>query len=243
MQVKIGQDWLGEREALLEGLREYAAILPSAPFRNEYGLRGVSAFALWWFLREAKPTAVFEVGVWRGFGTWLIEQAAAEAEIHCFDPMFFLNAWMSRWKVGRTYRSARARYWTDEFSCAAIEAIVAGHERPIAFFDDHQNKLARLRQARAAGFRDLLFDDNMPGAGTHRTFEDLRLEPEGRALLEREIDRYEIFPALWKFELHLPGLDLAEEGLGFPVEPAFRRVHDERRWHSSVTRISLRAGD
>jgi len=243
MQVKIGKDWLPDREALLDGLRAFAKLLPAAPFRNRYGLRGLSAFALWWFVRETRPTAVFEVGVWRGYGTWLIGQAAPEAKLHCFDPIFFLQPWMSRWKVGRAYRPPQARYWTDDFSCAPIAGLVAAEERPLVFFDDHQHKLARLRQARAAGFRDILFDDNMPRAGTHSTLEDLRLDPAGRALLEREIESYEIFPALWPFELHLPGVDLAEEGLGFPVEPTFRRIYDERQWHSSVTRVRLRPAE
>jgi hypothetical protein len=185
---------------------------------------------------------VFEVGVWRGFSTWLIEQAAPEAEIHCFDPLFFLQPWMSRWKVGRVYRSPRARYWTDEFSCADFSGILASHERPVAFFDDHQNKLPRLRQARAAGFREIIFDDNMASAGTHETLEDLRAGAAGRALLEREVEAYEIFPALWPAEFHAPGLDIVEDGLGFPVEPAFEALYRDRNFYSSVTRVSLRPG-
>jgi hypothetical protein len=240
MRVKIGRDWEPDRAALLEGVREFAALLAGAPFRNKYGLRGVSAFAFWWFLRRHPPDVVFEVGVWRGFSTWLIEQAVPQAEIHCFDPIFFLQPWMSRWKVGRTYRSPRARYWTDEFSCAPVGEIAAAHASPLAFFDDHQDKLARLRQARAAGIRDIVFDDNMPNAGTHRTLEDMRGEPEGRRLLEQEIEAYEIFPALWPVDFHLPGLDIVEQGLGFPVEPALRPVYDDRQWHSSVTYVRLR---
>ncbi|HEX8192584.1 MAG TPA: hypothetical protein VF552_06750 [Allosphingosinicella sp.] len=241
MHTKIGPDWEPDRAELLAGLREFALLMRGAPIRNEHGLRGGSAFALWWFLRALKPTIVFEVGVWRGFSTWLIEQAAPTADIHCFDPLFFLQPWMSRWKVGRVYRSARARYWTDEFSCASISSIVAAHERPVVFFDDHQNKLPRLHQARAAGFREIIFDDNMAKAGTHVSLEDLRGEPDGRALLQREVEAYEIFPALWPAEFHAPGLDIVEEGLGFPVEPAFEVLHRDRNFYSSVTRVSLRA--
>lgn len=243
MDVRIGRDWLAEREALLEGARAFAPLLKRAPIANQYGLRGVSAFALWWFLRALRPTIVFEVGVWRGFSTWLIEQAVPDAEVHCFDPIFFLDPWISRWKVGRTYRSPRARRWTEEFSCAPVGEIAAAHERPLVFFDDHQDKLARLRQARAAGMRDIIFDDNMPGAGTHRTLEDLRREPDGARLLADEIERYEIFPALWPVHFEAgPGLTIDEEGLGLPVEPALKAIYDERKWHSSVTYVRLREG-
>lgn len=241
MQVKIGSDWAPEREALLEAARTFAPLLKRPPIRNQYGLRGVSALALWWFLRRLQPTIVFEVGVWRGFSTWLIEQAVPEVELHCFDPIFFLDPWMSRWKVGRTYRSPRAQRWTEEFSCAPIADLVAHQGRPLAFFDDHQDKLARLRQARAAGIRDIIFDDNMASAGTHRTLEDLRLEPEGERLLAGEVERYEIFPALWPVHFEAaPGLTIDEEGLDFPVEPALKPIHDERNWHSSVTWVRLR---
>ena len=33
----------------------------SQPFQNREGLRGVSAFALYWFLRQLTPTLVIEV--------------------------------------------------------------------------------------------------------------------------------------------------------------------------------------
>jgi hypothetical protein len=241
IRVKIGEDWREDREALLAALREFAPLLERAPFRNEYGLRGVSAFALFWFLRQVRPDIVFEVGVWRGFSTWLIEQAVPEARIHCMDPMVMLQGFMSRWKLGRTYHSARATYAADDFSCAPIAELIAPQKRPLAFFDDHQNKLPRLLQCRAAGIRDIIFDDNMADAGTHRSLEDDRRDPERRHLLEREIEAYEVFPALWPVDARIGTLHLVEQGLGFPVEPALRRVYDERQWHSSITYVRLRA--
>ncbi|HEX5184306.1 MAG TPA: hypothetical protein VFW19_14300 [Allosphingosinicella sp.] len=238
--MKIGSDWDGERDALLAALRAFAPVMARAPFRNEYGLRGVSAFALFWFLRRLQPDIVFEVGVWRGFGTWLIEQAVPEAELHCLDPMVMLQGFMSRWKVGRIYRSPRAAYSGDDFSCAPIAERVRGRLRPLAVFDDHQNKLPRLRQCREAGIRDIVFDDNMVAPGTHRSLEDERLDPAGREELEREIESYEIFPALWPVDARIGGLTVREEGLDFPIEPAFRAIHAERDWHSSVTYVRLR---
>ena len=240
MHVKIGDDWQADREALLAALRDFAPLLERAPFRNRQGLRGVSAFALFWFLRQVRPDIVFEVGVWRGFSTWLIEQAVPEARIHCLDPMVMMQSFMSRWKVGRTYRSARATYAADDFSCAPIGELVGPLRRPLAFFDDHQNKLPRLLQCRAAGIRNIIFDDNMADPGTHRSLEGDRLDPSRRHLLEREIEAYEVFPALWSVDARIGALHIEERGLGFPLEPALRGVYNERRWHSSVTYVRLR---
>ena len=131
----MGADWAPERDALLDALRGFAKVMERAPFRNRSGLRGVSAFALFWFLRKVRPDIVFEVGVWRGFSTWLIEQAVPEAELHCLDPVVMLRDYMSRWKVGRIYRSPAARYSGDDFSCAPIAELIRGHARPLAFFD------------------------------------------------------------------------------------------------------------
>lgn len=241
MRVKTGEDWQDERDALLTALREFAGLLEKAPFRNRYGLRGVSAFALFWFLRKVQPDIVFEVGVWRGFSTWLIEQAVPDARIHCLDPIVMFQTYLSRWKLGRTYRSPRATYSGDDFSCAPIAQLAGAHARPLAFFDDHQNKLPRLLQCRAAGIRDIVFDDNMAEPGTHRSLEDDRRDPQGRLVLEREIEAYEIFPALWPVDARIGTLHIQEKGLGFPVEPALRRIHDERQWYSSVTYVRLRA--
>lgn len=160
MHVKGRAEWERERSSLLDELRQFAGIMKGRPFQNVEGLRGVSAFALYWFIRKVKPTVVFEVGVWKGFSTWLIEQAAPGAEVHCFDPIFFLQGYMNPEQIGPTYRSTFAHYSTQDFSCADIRNVISRHARPLAFFDDHQNKLPRLLQAKDAGIKDIIFDDN-----------------------------------------------------------------------------------
>ena len=112
MRVRTSAEWDLERDALLDALREFARVMKHRPFDNEQGLRGVSAFALYWFVRRTAPSVVFESGVWRGFSTWLLEQAAPDAEIHCFDPLFMLQHLIPRRRIGKTYRSPRARYST-----------------------------------------------------------------------------------------------------------------------------------
>jgi len=237
MYVKTVDDWSRERTELLDGLREFAGVMRGAPFRNREGLRGVSAFALYWFVKRVEPTALFEVGVWKGFGTWILEQAAPEAEIYCFDPMFFLQPYLRARKVGKTYRSKRAHYSTQDFSCADIGDVVVRHARPLAFFDDHQNKLPRLLQCRAAGVKDIVFDDNTSVFHTHRTLEQERQEPQSLELLEREVESYEIFPALWPVDFNRGEMVIKEDGMDFPVDQQLKQLYDERKWHSYVTRV------
>jgi hypothetical protein len=241
MNVKTNADWQKERTALLAALREFAVVLKAAPFQNEEGLRGVSAFALYWFIKQINPTVVFEVGVWRGFSTWLIEQAAPAAEVYCLDPMFLIEYYVDQTKLGQTYRSPRAHYSTQDFSCFEIAKTIDGYSRPLAFFDDHQNKWPRLLQCKAAGIKDIVFDDNTAENYTHRTLEHDRRNPESTRLLEQEIERYEIFPALWPAEMIRGPMHLKEEGIGLPVEDELRPVYEERHWHSYVTYVRLRS--
>jgi hypothetical protein len=240
MKIKIKEDWLAERPELVEMLREFGSVMRSRPFDNREGLRGISAFALYWFVKQIRPTAVFEVGVWRGFSTWIIEQAAPHAEVYCFDPIFYLEHLIRKRKVGRTYRSPRAHYSREEFSCAELEGVVARHGKPPVFFDDHQHKRPRLLQAKGFGIKEVIFDDNMPMPYSHRTLEQERQNPQTHGWLEAEIEDYEIFPPLWDVDLRLGDLHIKDAGLNFPVEKVFRDIHEDRKWYSYVTHVRLR---
>ena len=239
MHVKSTADWQSEQPALLAALREFAEVMKRRPFQNQEGLRGVSAFALYWFLKQINPTIVFEVGVWKGFSTWLIEQAVPQAEVFCFDPIFLIEHLIARDKLGPVYRSPRAHYSSHDFSCAEIGKSIGHHSRPLAFFDDHQNKLARLFQCKDAGIKDIIFDDNTPECYTHRTLEHDRNDPTLRAVLEREVRSYEIFPALWPVDTKIGDVSIREQGIGFPQEKQLKDIHDERNWHSYVTYVRL----
>lgn len=236
--MKSSAEWNDERDALLDALRDFAKVMKYRPFDNEQGLRGVSAFALYWFVRRIAPCLVFEVGVWRGFSTWLIEQAAPAAEIHSFDPLFMLQHLIPRRRIGKTYRSPRAHYSSQDFSCAPIGDLAAGRANALAFFDDHQNKLPRLLQCKAAGIKHVVFDDNLVEPYTHRTLEHERATDA--TILDREIETYETFPALWPVDLRIGDLHLQEAGMDFPVERELRDIYRDRNWHSYVTYVRLK---
>jgi len=243
MIVKTKADWERQRPLLLEELREFASVMKQRPFQNEQGVRGVSAFALYWFIKQVNPTIVFEVGVWKGFSTWVIQQAAPDAEVFCFDPIFLIEHLLEQQKVGPTYRSERAFYFHQDFSCANIQELAAKSARPLVFFDDHQNKIPRLLQAKQFGIRDIIFDDNNPVVGSHRTLEDERRDPQSSAVIEREVQTYEIFPALWDIDALLyDTIRIKEDGMGFPIESELAEIYNERQWHSYVTYIRLTDG-
>lgn len=240
MKEKTKREWEADREDLTMCLRHFAHIFQNRPFQNVWGVRGVSAFALFYFVRQVKPSSVFEVGVSRGFSTWLIEQAVPQAEVYCLDPIFHLDHLIDKTKFGVNYRSQTAHYLKGDFSCEDIGSMVVRTETPMVYFDDHQNCMPRLFQARAAGFKHIVFDDNSVKLPfTHRTLEHEKASPDGRAILEREILDYQVFPALWTFDF--PEYGLAEVGLeNFPIDDELMPIFEERRWHSYVTYLRLK---
>jgi|SRR5215471_6484583 len=241
MIIKRGADWETDRPQLLKKLLEFSAILRERPFDNEQGLRGVSAFALYWFLQQVQPTHVFEVGVWKGFSTWLIRRAVPNAKVFSFDPLLLLEGLLDPVKVGATYRDSSVSYSFQDFSCADLAPVVAESSCSLAFFDDHQNKLPRLTQAKNLGIKHVIFDDNYSSCSTHRTLEDELMGAESANRLAQLVERYEVFPAMWDVDALLNGqLRINEKGLGFPVTKDVMEVYKERDWHSFVTYVRLR---
>jgi hypothetical protein len=240
MKIKRGQDWAPEKPKLLQQLREFNAIMKERPFDNVMGVRGVSALALYWFVQEVLPDAVFEVGVWKGFSTWVIQRAAPHAKIFAFDPLVLLEPLLDPQKVGPTYRDQRVSYSHQDFSCANVAELAAPYSRPMAFFDDHQNKLPRLLQAKSAGIKDIIFDDNDAAYATHKTLEDELLQADSVRLLDELIERYEVFPALWDVDAVLnEQLKIKERGLGLPITADVMEIYQDRDWHSFVTYVRL----
>jgi hypothetical protein len=148
--VTIGQvPW--SREAMIEQLPAFAEIYGRRPIReNVGGMRAPHMFLTWFTLSRLKPTVVVESGVWKGLGTWLIEQACPDARLYCLDPV--LDRLL--------YRSNRASYLQRDFTVVDWQDVP--REDTVLFFDDHQNALDRLKAAKEFGFRHLIFEDNYP---------------------------------------------------------------------------------
>src|SRR6185437_5937347 len=124
----------------------------------------------------------------------------------------------------------------EDFSCVDLEEVITDPERTVVFFDDNHRQIARLEQARRAGIKHVIFDDNPPMPYSHRTLEDERRDPAHAAVLDEMAEAYEVFPAPWhvdeQHEIHVN-----EPGLGFPVTERLQYLYDERKWHSYVTYV------
>ncbi len=138
------------REEIVATIPAFLELYAERPIRdNQGGMRAPHLFATWFMVRKLAPRAIVESGVFKGLGTWLLEQAAPKARLVCMDPD----------PSARIYRSARAEYRTDDFSEVSWDLP---REGTLLFFDDHQDELLRVRTAAKLGFRHLIFEDNYP---------------------------------------------------------------------------------
>jgi len=118
---------------------------------NDGGMKAPHMFATWYLLKKLNPKFVIESGVWKGQGTWLIEQALPKAKIYAIDPSPHY----------REYTSANAEYFEADFE--KIDwSIIPNKSETVLFFDDHQNALNRVKTANYLGFEHLIFEDNYP---------------------------------------------------------------------------------
>jgi len=139
------------RSDLHARLEDFAYLYESRPLKdNPGGMSAVHMFLFWFVLQYLHPRTVIESGVWRGLGTWFIEQACPDGEIWCIDP----NPRFLR------YRSKRATYLTEDIS--RHDWSLCPKDSTLVFFDDHVNALERMRLCVALGFRHLVFEDNYP---------------------------------------------------------------------------------
>jgi hypothetical protein len=138
------------RQAMKERLPEFLRVFAERPFKDNHGgMRAPHLFGAWFMVQTLRPTHIVESGIFKGLGTWLLEQAAPEARLCCIDPN----------PASIVYRSARAQYFTRDFSEIPWDLP---RETTLLFFDDHQDALSRVELAEQAGFVHLIFEDNYP---------------------------------------------------------------------------------
>jgi len=143
------------RDEMIASIEEFSLLYDRRPVRdNEGGMMSPHLFALWSALRKLMPPVVIESGVWKGQGTWFIENACPQADIYCLDVTY----------RHLQYRSSRARYLEQDF--VSVDWSGIPRERTVLFVDDHQSAYERAKSAYWMGFRHLLFEDNYtPGKG------------------------------------------------------------------------------
>jgi len=115
---------------------------------NVGGMRASHMFACWVVMKTLRPEYVIESGVWNGGGTWLIEKTLPGVKIICLDP----NLKKER------YVSKNAVYLKKDFGLINWDKLPK--DKTLIIFDDHQNALRRVREAKKFGFKNIIFEDN-----------------------------------------------------------------------------------
>ncbi len=148
---------------------------------NTYGMKAPHAFLIWFIISKLKPDLIVESGVYKGLGTWLMEQACPEASMVCLDIDF----------GNLEYRSQKAEYHEKDLSL--VDFGDRDLSNSVVFLDDHQDALMRLQQLHWKGFKRAIFEDNYPsGHGDCYSIKKMMenagftaLRPEVKPLRER----------------------------------------------------------
>lgn len=137
------------RSEMRKKLQEFTTLFDKRPIAdNTGGMKSPHLFLTWFVLKKLNPKAIIESGVYLGQGTWFLENACPDAELHCIEP-----------NPDRIqYKSNRAIYYVRDFS--TIDWSNLPKEGTVLFFDDHQNAYKRVKDARWFGFKHILFEDN-----------------------------------------------------------------------------------
>jgi hypothetical protein len=148
---QIGELSWGYSE-MRDAIAEFMELYSNRPVSlNDGGMKTPHMFATWFMLKKLKPEIVIESGVWKGQGTWLIEQALPDAKLYCID----LNLGY------REFISESATYFEQDFEIIDW-SFIESKDRALLFFDDHQNALNRIRKGKILGFKHFIFEDNYP---------------------------------------------------------------------------------
>ncbi len=145
---------------------------------NTHGSGFHNAFWLYYITRILDPDLIVESGVWKGHTSWLLAQACPQADQYGFD----INL------EHLEYSDLPAQMFLQDWQ--AFQFPEFDSDRAVIFFDCHINHAQRIIEAKAKGFRHLLFDDNPP---IHKIFSHVPGIPTAAMLAAGEdIDSREI---------------------------------------------------
>ncbi len=117
---------------------------------NTHGSGFHNAFWLYYIARFLNPDLIVESGVWKGHTSWLLAQACPQADQYGFD----INLEHLEY-LDIPFQMFQQDWGTFQFPDF-------DPDRAVIFFDCHINHAQRIIEAKAKGFRHLLFDDNPP---------------------------------------------------------------------------------
>jgi hypothetical protein len=117
---------------------------------NTHGSGFHNAFWIYLFAKAINPALIVESGVWKAHTTWLLSQACPESAIYGFD----------RNLKNVEYDILQAQMFEQDWQSFQFPEF--DPDRALIFFDCHVNHAQRLIEAKAKGFKHILFDDNPP---------------------------------------------------------------------------------
>ena len=137
-------------------IEAYQRVFQSWPHKDLSGGMGFNnGLFLYCFVAAIQPKTIIESGVWRGYTTFLLDQASAQqSELHCFD----INLSKLRW------RSPRAAYYENDMSQTKLKA---DNKPSLAFFDDHVSHYDRFMSGHTLGMAGMVFDDDVTHLSVH----------------------------------------------------------------------------
>ena len=145
---------------------------------NTHGSGFHNAFWLYLFARALNPTLIVESGVWKAHTTWLLSQACPDSDLYGFD----------RNLKNVEYDNLPAQLFEQDWKTYQFPEF--NPDRSLIFFDCHVNHAQRLIEAKAKGFKHILFDDNPP---IHKIFSHIPGIPTASMLHEEQgLDSSEI---------------------------------------------------
>ena len=143
------------QETIRPLISEFLDIYKNSPIKsNNGGMKTPHAFWTWYTLKQIKPDIIIESGIWKGFSTWLIEQACPSAKVYSIDINLNFRSYISD-KVLYSTTDFNEENWTD----------ILGQENcknTLVFFDDHQSAFERLQHCHKHGIGHVIFEDNYP---------------------------------------------------------------------------------
>lgn len=231
-------EWNEDHDRIMSDLAEFENIYRGRPFDNENGIQGSSAFSLYYYVKRVQPKFIIEAGVWRGFSTWIMENAAPQAQFLCLDPVFALQKYLAPGTLDERYQATRSKSSHQDFSCVSPDLSGFKPEEILVFFDDHQNKLPRLFQAKSYGIRHVVFDDNFPWPYTHMSIEQGLMIEQYRTIFESVVSRYEVLPPLW--DVTFPNQNNFElKGLNISGSDANKEVYGHRDYYGFTSYMEI----
>jgi len=137
-------------ESMKEELTRFISLYKNRPIKeNLHGMRFPHMFATYFILKKINPKFVIESGVYKGQSTWLIEAALPECKILCLD--------IDLKQI--IYKSKKVTYSELDFKFQDFSNIP---EETLVFFDDHQDHIERIKQAKNFNIKHIILEDNYP---------------------------------------------------------------------------------